>query len=177
MSSAAKGVHPPRTCLRSLRTAINVAAVLGVVPYSLRGHDIVLGTCRLPYYIFSTFILPTLGAYSLLSPNPLFANSSFAMVLFSIQYVFYTSSIVVIFICNIAYRRDIKIAAKQLLKIERMLFLLNTEPKISYKFWSGVLDVFVIGCCSAGHLIMDGNKNLSMLGMFLTTHYGNLYFF
>ncbi|KAE8573806.1 Gustatory receptor 178, partial [Halyomorpha halys] len=176
MLSAFKSVLPPRKCLRSLRTALNVAAVLGVVPYSLQGNDIVLVTYRLPYYIFSVFILPLLGAYALLSPNSILSHF-FPTLVFSTQYVFYTLSIVVMFICNIAYCRDFEVATRQLLKIERMLFLLDAEPKISYKFWRGVLDVLMIGSCSAAHLIIDGKKYSPEVATFLTFHYGNLRLF
>ncbi|CAH1403011.1 unnamed protein product [Nezara viridula] len=43
MPLAAKSFRRQRTFLRSLRTALNMAATLGVVPYSLRGHDVVFG--------------------------------------------------------------------------------------------------------------------------------------
>lgn len=150
MLPAKKSVRRRRRFLKSLRTALRMAAALGVVPYSLRRQDIVLVTWMLPYHIFSASTVPFIGACALIFPNHLFVITFFAVLVFLFQYLSYVFSIAVCLICNIVYRSELESAARQLHKIERMFLLLNAEAKICYKFWSGVLDVILIVSCSAG---------------------------
>ncbi|KAE8573485.1 Gustatory receptor 184 [Halyomorpha halys] len=177
MSLPAKSVRRQRTCLRSLRSALNMAAALGVVPYSLRGHNVVMGTWNLPYNVFCSFMLPFLGGLAIIIPNPRLTKSTFSMFIFTFQYVFHCITSFIFLFCNIAYRGEIAIATLQLLRIERMFFLLNMEPKISYGILKeAVMPIFVV-CCSVVHIIVDKIFDFSSVMMFMTFQYANFRFF
>lgn len=150
MSLVLKSFRRKRTfsSLRSLNTVFNLA--FGVLPYSLREKNVVFGIFRLPFNIFSTFILPFLGGYVLIYPNHLLKRSSFSILIFTLQFVPYCSSILAFLFCNIFYRADIASATSQLIRIERMFIVLDVEPKIHASILKEAVMPLLVVVCSAG---------------------------